>query len=341
MGSWFDRIFGRDADSPAPESSAPKAVTTRPPEPLDRDAIVELLGLKLAPAVVAEPEAALVERVRELFKQTNPVPGSPPQLAMRILNLVAQADADAAELAKLISLEPALTAAVLRVANSAAYRTIGRIESVRDAITRLGMREVARIGCALSAKSVFDPQRRAEQTLFGPIFLELFVHASATALASATLSVQIPRLKNASDLIFLGGLLHDLGKAVALRVLAAVLSGEPGRRALSTDEVHALLELVHVEIGAQLHREWRLPESSLAICAAHHPGSAPDSAFFAETHAVRLTSALHLLRARPPTEARLAEVDESARVLGLTRYQLSSFDADVGRFREMAQELGS
>ena len=59
---------------------------------------------------------------------------------MRILNQVQQPDADPAELAKLISLEPSLTAAVLRVANSAAYRALGRIDSVRDAITRREIR---------------------------------------------------------------------------------------------------------------------------------------------------------------------------------------------------------
>jgi len=344
MASWLDRLLGRDAEAPPP-AAAPRvsnAGAPRPvPEVLDRAAVLDALAQQPPEAALAPPNPALVARVMELFRQTSPVPGSPPQLAMRILNLVSQSDADPAELAKLISLEPALTAAVLRVANSAAYRSFGRIDSVRDAITRLGMREVARIGCALSAKSVFDPQRRTEQALFGPAFLELFIHASTTALAAASLALSMPKMKTRSDVVFLGGLLHDIGMSVGLRVLAGLIGNETPPRQLSLEGVQAILDAVHIDIGAEVHREWRLPDTALQICLEHHIHGCAPSEHSNELHMVRLASSVHLLQSRKPTEDRLAEVEESAYYLGLSKFQLRSFDGDVKRFVTMAQQLGS
>ncbi len=290
------------------------------------------------PPVEADPE--LTSRVLAQFRETHPVPGSPPQLAMRILNQVQQPDADPTELTKLISLEPSLTAAVLRVANSAAYRALGRIDSVRDAITRLGMREVARIGCALSAKSVFDPQRRTEQALYGPVFLELFIHASTTALAAASLALSLPKLKTRSDVVFLGGLLHDIGMSVGLRVLAGMTGPDAPPKSLTVPGVQALLDAVHIEIGAEVHREWRLPDTALQICLEHHVRGVAPSEHSIELHIVRLASAIHLLQSRAPTEERLGEIEESLYCLGLSKFQLRSFDNDVKRFTSMAQQLG-
>jgi HD-like signal output (HDOD) protein len=356
MSGWLDRLLGRDKSPNAADGQSARPATaqveppaefeapalSKLPDVLSRESLLAALSLE-APAtapLAADPE--LVTRVRSLFQQTNPVPGSPPQLAMRILNIVSQADADPAELAKLISHDSSLTAAVLRVANSAAFRAVGRIETVRDAITRIGMREVARVGCALSAKSVFDPQRRSEQALFGPVFLDLFIHASSSALASSALAMTLPKLKTKSDTVFVSGLLHDLGKSVALRLLATIMSAEPGRRALTPDEAHAILEALHIEFGAHLHTEWRLPESSLSICQHHHDGLIPEGvALVDENHVVRLVSAMHLLHARPVTDARLLEVEGSARALGLNPKQLRDFDAQLTGFREMAHELGS
>jgi len=348
MANWFDRLLGRDGEQQpavAPQARTSSPGTPRPPAPapekVGREEILEALQLEMPETPPAPPDLELANRVTTQFRETHPVPGSPPQLAMRILNQVQQPDADAAELAKLISLEPALTAAVLRVANSAAYRSLGRIDSVRDAITRLGMREVARIGCALSAKSVFDPQRRTEQALFGPAFLELFIHASTTALAAASLALSMPKMKTRSDVVFLGGLLHDIGMSVGLRVLAGLIGNETPPRQLSLEGVQAILDAVHIDIGAEVHREWRLPDTALQICLEHHIHGCAPSEHSNELHMVRLASSVHLLQSRKPTEDRLAEVEESAYYLGLSKFQLRSFDGDVKRFVTMAQQLGS
>ena len=343
----FERLFGRKAavgpaPSPAvvavPNATAP-APAAVPPPALSREEVLEALQLELPAQPPAPADPALVARILEEFLRTRPVPASPPQLAMRILNLIAEPDPDPNALAKLIALEPALTASVLRLASSAVNRGVEKIENLRDAITRLGMREVANVCGALSARSVFAPKRRAEQAKHGAAFAELFVHASATALAASALAFSMPKLKVRSDVVFLSALLHDIGMSVGLGVLA----GFPAESvpAMGKDELQTVLDAVHGEIGVEIHREWKLPEAAQQICQQHHHSGAALAGAGAELHLVRLTSAVQLLLAFPANEARVQEALESAQALGLSRFALRSFAGDVRRFIETARSLGN
>jgi hypothetical protein len=48
------------------------------------------------------------------------------------------------------------------------------IETVRDAITRLGLNEVGRVAGVVSARTLFNPRMRAEQAVFGSRWNALF-----------------------------------------------------------------------------------------------------------------------------------------------------------------------
>ncbi len=344
MGSWFSRWFGSKATpaapAPAPRGDAPAKAEAKPAEkpaePLTRDELLEALQLKLPEKPPAPIDPALAATVLESFRQSPQVPASPPALAMRILNLISQPDPDPNELAKMVTLEPALTAGVLRVANSAANQGVAKISTLREGITRLGTVEVASICAALSTKSVFGPGRRAEEAKYGAAFGELFVHATATALASASLAFSLPKLKTRSDTVFLAALLHDIGMSVGLSVYAT-LNARGSVPGLAREPLQQLLDAVHVEIGAAIHREWKLPDPALQICEHHHSGAAADAAH--ELQVVKLTSALQLLHGFP-NEARLEEIRDAAHLLGLSRYSLRSFDGDVRRFTATAKSIG-
>jgi len=83
-----------------------------------------------------EEDAHLTALVKERFAGARPEPASFPAIALQILNLVASPDAQVSELARLVSRDPALSAGALSVANSAVYRGVQELETVRDAVTR-------------------------------------------------------------------------------------------------------------------------------------------------------------------------------------------------------------
>jgi HD-like signal output (HDOD) protein len=229
---------------------------------------------------------------------------------------VAAPDGDIAELARLVSADPALAAGVLTVSNSAAFRGVQEVETVREAIARLGFEEVARVAGAVSAKSLFNPRLKAEIAAFGPRFAELFHRSLAVAGAAAFTAMQ--RKGGRSDRAYLGGMLHDVGKSIALRSVAALAL--EGALAVKPDDprLPLLLDRVHLEIGGEVHQEWNMPQYLTVIAVRHHDESIPGLDEFADLHAVRLAAALHDLWAGPFAARAAAEVVQSAEKLELS-----------------------
>jgi HD-like signal output (HDOD) protein len=289
--------------------------------------MVRALGLPLPPPWRQPPpedevaQATLAGTVLDHFRKNRPGPASAPALSIRLLNLVAAAETDVSELARLVSADPALAAGVLTVANSATYRGLAETETVREAITRLGFDEVARIAGAVSARSLFSPGLKAELAQHGPRFAGLYHRSFVVASGAARLALR--RRGGRSDRAFLGGMLHDVGKAVALRSVAALLRERRIDPAMDPLQVDRLMDAVHLEIGGEVHQEWNMPQYLVVMAVRHHDAVLPDDAEFGELHEVRLIAALHDLLAASPFAARAAdELTQSAAALGLGLHQV-------------------
>jgi HD-like signal output (HDOD) protein len=289
------------------------------------------LGIEVPrePALDAEQEAAegeLAEKILAHFRANKPPPASFPALSLQILNLVARPDAEVSELAHLIARDPALSAGILSVANSAFYRGAMEIETVRDAITRLGLSEVGRVAGAVSARTLFNPRMRAEQAVFAPRWNILFHHAVTVASGAAWLALRNRRVR--SDRAYLGGLLHDVGMSVALRSLAALaLDGKLDPRPEEA-RIERALDRIHSEVGGEAHQAWNLPQYLTVLAVRHHDAEIPAGEEFVDLHAVRLASAVEDLRG--PFAARAArEIVQSAGALQLGPFEVRALAAEL------------
>ncbi|HUJ28751.1 MAG TPA: HDOD domain-containing protein, partial [Myxococcales bacterium] len=162
------RLFRRrpaPATRPPPPARVPLREERRPPQSFE--AFAALLQLEPPPApALSESDAIederMVDAVVTHYLANKPGPESFPGLSLQILNMVAAPDIDARKLARLVSRDPALSASLLRVANSAFYRGASPIQTVRDALARMGMTEVARVASVVAARSLFNPKVRAD-----------------------------------------------------------------------------------------------------------------------------------------------------------------------------------
>ncbi|MFO0583391.1 MAG: HDOD domain-containing protein [Anaeromyxobacter sp.] len=327
----------RPAASPAPPPPAePEGDPTSPFAPF-----AKVLGVAIPPPPAdpdaAEPDAALeaaAARVLAHFQKNRPGPASAPSLSLRVLNLVATPNADMTEMVRLISADPALSAGLLTVANSVQYRGVQEIETVRAAVVRLGLEEVARVAGALAAKSLFNPKLKAEIAAHQDRFAALY-HRSIT-VANGAAFVALQKRDARADRAFLGGLLHDVGRSVALRSVAALaFAGEAMPEGEALDR---LLDRVHVEVGADCHQEWSMPQYLTVIAVRHHEPTIPAGAEFADLHAVRLASALACLREPTMAPRAAAEVAQSAQALAMDPYAVRSVDAEL---REAGQRAAA
>ncbi len=334
----------RAPDSPGPARAPPQPAPQTPADPVlhappptegeDPFApFARALGLalpaELAPLSVEEELLleTLAGQLLEHCRQHRLGPASAPTMSLRILNLVASPNTELSEMSRLISADPALSASVLTVANSAYYRGFAEIETVRDAVTRMGLEEVGRVAGALSAKSLFNPKLKQELQAFGPRFGALYRRAITIATASAALAM---RTRARSDRCYLGGMLHDVGRTVALRAVSDLSRAG----ALAAPAEHPLvdraIDKIHLEVGADLHQEWKLPQYLTVLAVRHHDAAIPEGAEFLDLHVVRIAQAVHDLRAGAPEAARAArELVQSAAQLGLPPAEIRVVAAEL------------
>ncbi len=182
-----------------------------------------------------------------------------PRVATEVVRVSSGSDGDATQLSGLIHQDPALAAAVLRVSNSPAYLPRTPIVSLQQAVTRLGFAALGEIALTTSLQSGVFQVGRHEAELD-----RLWEHA----IASAGFAREIARAKRVNvENGFLCGLLHAIGKPALLQ-LVADLESELSTD-ISTRALDAILEELHVEIGATLAHRWELP-SAVRRALAHY-----------------------------------------------------------------------
>lgn len=176
-----------------------------------------------------------------------------PAVSAEVMALTQNEDSDAKQLSQLIQNDQALAGHVMRMANSAAYNSLGQIQTLQQAIAKLGMRQIGQMALTISVgQSVFKSTEPMQK-----IIEYLWKHA----LASAAWSRELARIgRTNTEMAFLCGLLHQIGKPVAINTLAKILS-DSDKESADQSELLAITEKYNQIIGVSLARRWQLPES--------------------------------------------------------------------------------
>jgi putative nucleotidyltransferase with HDIG domain len=192
-----------------------------------------------------------------------------PAACVRINEMVDDPTSSADDISQVITQDPALTARLLRIANSPFYGLASSVDTVARAVTVLGMRQVRDLALATTAVRAFEgiPNKLVSMQSF-------WEHSIYSALAARTLAEDC--LKSRRESVFVAGLLHDVGQLVlynrlpdlSRQSLEAVLDGPEELE--SQEAEHELMGFDHAEVGAELMRRWGLPENLRECVAFHH-----------------------------------------------------------------------
>lgn len=202
----------------------------------------------------------------EVLERARSVP-SIPQTAMRVSEMMQDPNVSAAEVQRVIELDPGLTATILRIANSAYFRGSGEIASIRDAVVRLGARSVVQ----LVMTSAVAPLAQKPIQGYGLPPGALFDNAVGVALGVERMGARLD-VKTPSH-AYTAGLLHDLGKIVLGTFLE--VDGEQVQQVAISQNLsfeQAEREVLGVdspEVGALLLEEWNVPQAVVAIVRWH------------------------------------------------------------------------
>src|SRR5690349_5831897 len=210
-----------------------------------------------------------------------PIPATPEQLvtaapelealpvvAQRLLVVLRDPRASVEGIARLLGTDQALTASVLRHANSARSMPNRRIASLREAVARIGLRALGEVVVRACAGPVLDrglppyalPRRIAWR------------HAATVSEATRRLA-SLARV-GSTDEASVAGLLHDVGKTVLTSVLpeaaAEAVSAARSRRIPVWQAETQVIGFHHGQVGGALLRSWGLPDDVAAAVTFHH-----------------------------------------------------------------------
>lgn len=200
--------------------------------------------------------------------------GTVPTAAAQVFGLINDPKATMSDFERVLRPDVGLTANLLRSANSAYYRATREITSVKDAVSRMGLRRVFEVVASQSFAKTIPPTLKGYQLRADDYW--------AHSIAVAVLADRIGRVVGFTypDLAFTAGLLHDLGKVV----IATALEGPAGLALALPDTLHsveserAALGFDHVEAGEALALKWNLPKDIAAATRWHHdPSNAPSA----------------------------------------------------------------
>lgn len=199
-----------------------------------------------------------------------------PQLLPPLLRLLREPDTDMGRVIRLITHDPSLTTNVLRLANSAVFGCGRRVETLDEAVGRLGFETLYRMVVAVCGSRMLGPSQKG----YGLDPGQLWQHSVTAAVAAQGVARECGEDES---LAFTAGLLHDVGKLVLSQALegryaqVAEQVEKFGRSMLAAET--ALLGVQHAEVGGRLLDRWNFPPSLVqAVWHHHQPGSAGEFA---------------------------------------------------------------
>jgi putative nucleotidyltransferase with HDIG domain len=213
-----------------------------------------------------------------------------PQVVHHILSLFGKTETSTAQIAKMISLDPGLTARVLRMVNSSAYGFQRQITSIQHAIALLGFTSVQGLVLSASICNLFkpftpkqgrvatNPTATGEKNQQPSLNVHDFWRHSLLVALLAKRIAHLYRIPNEEE-VFSAAILHDIGHLILhhyapeldITVARNLKQAHLAYDTAETLEVESrLLGFNHCELGQELATKWKLPQLMAEVMTFHH-----------------------------------------------------------------------
>ena len=193
---------------------------------------------------------------------------SMPDVVIKIWRMAASKQTSCTELARVIAGDPALSARLIRVANSAFFPSAKPVADLKRAITKLGNTSVKQLVTAFQVARLYDAKRHP---LTRPHLTTLWNHSTMVAAISESIAGRLEHLTRETAL--LAGLIHRIG------VLPILLRAEKTPQLIKDQHIlNAVLDALHAKIGQAVLEHWEFPDELKDVAAEHasitrkHPG---------------------------------------------------------------------
>ncbi len=191
-----------------------------------------------------------------------------PAVVIRLLNLVLDEKSSVEDISKIVRVDQALTAKVLKIVNSAAYGLRGKVSTVDHAFTILGFDAIKNLCLSIS---IFDNLVKKEQV---GCFNKSHFWRHSLAVASVSKALALLVNYKSRDEAYVAGLLHDAGKLILMQIIPEEysnylkkLNSNP-KICIGFEEKTLLIN--HALAGNLIFKKWNFPLSLQRAVELHH-----------------------------------------------------------------------
>ncbi|HEX2874270.1 MAG TPA: HDOD domain-containing protein [Polyangiaceae bacterium] len=257
-----------------------------------------------------------------------------PVAAKRLEELTRTTSARIEQVVVVLESDPALSARLLRLVNSAGYGLKVRCTSVRHAAVLVGTRRLNQVATTAAILDLFESSNS--------LAAELLEHAAVVGSLCRYLAVH---LGLPHDELFTCGFLHDIGKIMLLdterEVYPALLREFGGNPDSVHEQERRVFGFDHATLGAHVLTAWNIPEPVPKVIAWHHqPARAlQDSLLSAMVQTLRLADLLayELGRRQEQEGIQLVAASEAAQYLDISEPQLAAMWHDLAALRDRSK----
>ncbi|MDR1566081.1 MAG: HDOD domain-containing protein [Treponema sp.] len=208
-----------------------------------------------------------------IVNNVNTLPQFPENILM-VQKLISDPNSEMTDIARQISMDPALTADLLKIVNSAQYMLAKKVDSISEAVKMVGIRGIKNLLYSYGTQKILGDDTADKRTLWE--------HSYKTAFYAFNLIRNFRKDRNLLDDVYVSGILHDMGKIIFSNVHPDLLTkiktfcSEKNLPASTFEDLSAGMN--HAEIGALIAEKWNFPEGLVTAIRFHHdPLSAPQA----------------------------------------------------------------
>jgi len=206
--------------------------------------------------------------VRTLAARLSRLP-SLPELYIEILHAIQSPNASVQGIADIAALDPALSAKLLQISNSAYFGSGQKVYSVADAVQLLGVGVIQSLALAVPLFEAFDKSKCPTFPLE-----QVWDHSAHTGALARRIAKDFMEDFQLAEQAFAAGVMHDVGKLIPAdgmpdQYAAILVQARSSARPLFEVE-REVLGATHADIGAYLLALWSLPMPLVEAVAYHH-----------------------------------------------------------------------
>ena len=212
------------------------------------------------------------KRLKVFLEKIDELPVLPP-LAIQILEQTKNPEVSIDDLIDLIMMDQVLTAKMVRIVNSVYFGLGRKVESLREALVYLGIKEVKNVVLTTTLMNTCSDHKMSKW------LMSFWQYSFATAVVSKLLAKSLKYRDR--ERAYLAGLLHDIGEII-------LIYNFPEQFALVVDHVlenncnfeqaeNEVLSISHTEFGPWLLEQWNYFGEIAHVVSRHHK---PDTAIY-------------------------------------------------------------